>query len=168
MKKRPPKYLLHKPTGQAYVRINGKFHYLGEHESPESHKRYDALIAKWLGGTFEADRESLTIARLAIMFIEHARQYYRKGGKETSEVHSIQTALRPLVDKSGREKVSQFGPRRLKTVRDEMIRLTWARTGINAAVRRITRMLRWAVENEMADASVFAGPAAKRRTANLS
>ena len=105
MAKRPPKYALHKPTGQAYVRINGKFHYLGEHDSGESHSRYNVLIAKWLGGTFEADRESLTISRLSILFVEHSRQYYRKGGKETSEVHSIQTALRPLVTKSGKEKV---------------------------------------------------------------
>ena len=60
MPKKPPKYALHKPTGQARVRINGKSHYLGPHGSPESHKRYDALIAKWLNGTFDGDRESLT------------------------------------------------------------------------------------------------------------
>jgi len=155
MPKRPPKYSLHKPTGQARVRINGKSYYLGKYDSPDSHKRYETLIAKWLGGTFDVDTESLTISRLAILFVEHARQYYRKDGAETSEVHSIQTALRPLVKKCGREKVSQFGPRKLKTVRDEMIRLDWARTGINAAVRRITRMLRWAVENELADANVY-------------
>jgi integrase len=148
---------LHKPTGQAFVRINGKFHYLGEHDSPESHERYETLIAKWLSGTFDPDRASLTIARLSILFIEHAREYYRKGGKETSEVHSIQTALRPLVKKCGREKVSQFGPRRLKMVRDVMIESNWTRTGINAAVRRITRMLRWAVENEFTDPSVYEG-----------
>ena len=157
MAKRPPKYALHKPTGQAYVRIQGKFHYLGEHGSAESHKRYDRLIAKWLGGTFEADRESLTIARLAILFVEHAREYYRKNGEITSEVHSIQTALRPLVAKCGCDMVTQFGPRKLKTVRNEMIGLGWARTGINAAVRRITRMLRWAVENELAEPSVYQG-----------
>jgi len=157
MKKRPPKYSLHKPTGQARVRIDGKSHYLGKYDSPESHKRYDSLIAKWLGSTFDADLESLTVARLAILFIDHAREYYRKNGKETSEVHSIQTALRPLVAKYRREKVSQFGPRKLKSVRDEMIRLKWARTGINAAVRRITRMLWWAVENELAEPSVYEG-----------
>ncbi len=155
MPKRPPKYALHKPTGQARVRINGKSLYLGKYDSPESNRRYESLIAKWLGGTFDADRESLTIARLSILFVDHSRQYYRRDGKETSEVHSIQTALRPLVKKCGREKVSQFGPRRLKTVRDEMIGLNWTRTGINAAVRRITRMLRWAVENELADANVY-------------
>lgn len=155
MPKRPPKYSLHKPTGQARVRINGRTHYLGKFDSPESHKRYDSLISKWLGGTFDADRESLTISRLSILYVNHAREYYRKNGVETSEVHSIQTALRPLVSKCGREKVSQFGPKRLKSVRDAMIGLNWSRTGINAAVRRITRMLRWAVENELADSSVY-------------
>lgn len=157
MPKRPPKYSHHKPSGQARVRINGKSHYLGEFNSSQSHKRYEALIAKWFGGTFDADVESLTIARLAILFVDHARQYYRKDGAETSEVHSIQAALRPLVAKCGREKVSQFGPKRLKAVRDEMIARQWTRTGINAAVRRITRMLRWAVENELADPSVYQG-----------
>ncbi len=36
-----------------------------------------------------------------------------------------------------------------------MIALKWSRTGINAAVRRINRMLRWAVENELVDSSVY-------------
>lgn len=155
MPKRPPKYSHHKPTGQALVRINGKSHYLGEFNSPLSHKRYETLIAKWLAGTFDADMESLTVSRLAILFVDHARKYYRKNGVETSEVHSIQTALRPLVSKGGREKVSQFGPRRLKAVQDAMIALNWSRTGINAAVRRITRVLPWAAENKLAEPSVY-------------
>ena len=157
MPKRQPKYLLHKPTGQAYVRVHGEFHYLGLHDSAQSHELYDTLVARWLGGTFDADRECLTIARLAILFIDHARTYYRKGGAETSEVHSIQTALRPLVKKCGREKVSQFGPRKLRAIQDDMVKLGWARTGINAAVRRIVRMLKWAVQNELTEASVYDG-----------
>ncbi len=124
MPKRPPKYSHHKPTGQARVRINGKSHYLGEFDSPQSHKRYESLIAKWLGGTFDADMESLTISRLAILFVDHARQYYRKDGAETSEVHSIQTALRPLVSKCGREKVSQFGPNRPRQRNSDQASLT--------------------------------------------
>lgn len=148
MAKRTPKYSLHKPTGQAYVRINGKFHYLGEHKSPESQERYNRLIAQWLGSTFNADRETLTISRLCILYVDFARQYYRKNGKQTSEVHCIQLALRPLTAKCGREKVANFGARRLKDVREEMIALGWSRTGINAAVQRINRMIRWGVENE--------------------
>ena len=110
MAKRPPKYALHKPTGQSNVRIDGKFHCLGKFDSPESHRRYEALIAKWHGGSFAADKESLTIARLAILFVDHTRQYYRKGGEGTSEVHSIQSALSPLVAKCRGERPSEHQP----------------------------------------------------------
>jgi hypothetical protein len=106
------------------------------------------LIAQWLGSTFNADRETLTIPRMCILYVDFARQYYRKNGKQTSEVHCIQLALRPLTAKCGREKVSNFGARRLKDVWEEMISRGWSRSGINAAVQRINRVIRWGVENE--------------------
>jgi hypothetical protein len=42
-----PAYTLHKPTGQARVRIGQRDYYLGEYGSPESRDQYDALIAEW-------------------------------------------------------------------------------------------------------------------------
>ena len=72
-------------------RISGKFHYLGDFDSPQSHKRYESLIAKWLGGTFDADMETLAISRLAILFVDHARQYYRKDGAESAESDDAQS-----------------------------------------------------------------------------
>ena len=45
---RPPKYQLHKATGQARVRINGHDIYLGKYRSPESEERYRQVIADWL------------------------------------------------------------------------------------------------------------------------
>ena len=43
-----PSYQLHKPTGQARVRIHGKDYYLGKHGSQESRQRYKLLLAdKW-------------------------------------------------------------------------------------------------------------------------
>ena len=44
----PPKYQLHKATGQARVRINGHDIYLGKYRSPESEQRYRQVIADWL------------------------------------------------------------------------------------------------------------------------
>ena len=41
-----PSYLLHKPTGQARVRIDGKDHYLGPYGSDESRIAYGKLIAQ--------------------------------------------------------------------------------------------------------------------------
>ncbi|MFM7867759.1 MAG: hypothetical protein ACKPHU_26390 [Planctomycetaceae bacterium] len=45
-----PSYLLHQPTGQARVRINGKDYYLGEYGSEESRVRYGEIIAKYASG----------------------------------------------------------------------------------------------------------------------
>jgi hypothetical protein len=111
MPKRAPKYALHKPSGQARVRIDGKNHYLGVYDSPESHERYEQLVARWLGGTLNADRESLSIARLGILYIDHCRIYYVKEGKQTSEVLATQAALKPLIRLFGKEKASHFGPK---------------------------------------------------------
>lgn len=45
-----PSYLLHKSTGQARVRINGRDMYLGPYGSEESRIRYGELIAKHAAG----------------------------------------------------------------------------------------------------------------------
>ncbi len=43
-----PAYSHHRSSGQAIVRISGRDHYLGPHDSPESREKYDRLIAEWL------------------------------------------------------------------------------------------------------------------------
>lgn len=35
-------------------------------------------MARWLGGTLNADRESLSIARVGILYIDHCRIYYNE------------------------------------------------------------------------------------------
>ncbi len=155
MPKRTPKYALHKPSGQARVRIEGKNYYLGRHNSPESHERYEKLVSKWLAGDYDADRESLTLDRVSLLYIDHCRVYYVKDSNETSEVYATQAALRPLIQLFGKERVSHFGPKKLKAVRDNMISQAWARSTINGHTQRIVRMLKWGVENELVDATVY-------------
>ena len=47
----PPKYKLHKASGKAVVRLNGKEIYLGVHNTPESLERYQRFIAEnWATG----------------------------------------------------------------------------------------------------------------------
>jgi hypothetical protein len=43
---KPPSYSLHKASGQARVKYNGKTTYLGKFGSPESHQRYASFIAQ--------------------------------------------------------------------------------------------------------------------------
>jgi hypothetical protein len=45
---RIPKYRLHKPSGLAVVRLNGKDIYMGEHGSDSSRQQYARLIKEWL------------------------------------------------------------------------------------------------------------------------
>jgi hypothetical protein len=42
---RTPKLCQH-PDGRAYVRIKGKFHYLGQFGTPEAGQKYHALLAQ--------------------------------------------------------------------------------------------------------------------------
>lgn len=123
MSKRPPKYGLHKPSGQARVTLNGRTIYLGRHGSPESRQRYADLITDYQAGSFSLDRELMTLDRLAIEYTRHAETYYVKDGKPTRELSSIQSALRPLLARFGTTRVRDFGPARLKVVREDMIEL---------------------------------------------
>ena len=48
LKGKVPSYCLHKRSGRAVVRLNGKDHYLGEYGSPSSQEEYQRLIQAWL------------------------------------------------------------------------------------------------------------------------
>ena len=45
---RIPQLSLHKASGKAVVRLNGRDHYLGVFGSPDAKIAYDRLIAEWL------------------------------------------------------------------------------------------------------------------------
>jgi integrase len=155
MKRRIPKYSLHKATGQARVRLHGRTFYLGEYDSPESRRKYDELIAKWLTGERLTTPDALTISRLCLKYTEeHAKLYYRKNGRQTSEVSAIQASLRPLIRLFGKSKVVDFGPTKLKRVRQEMIDAGVVRTSINRNIGRIRRVFKWGVENELVPVNV--------------
>lgn len=148
-RKRKPKYSLHKATGQARVRLNGKDHYLGAYGSPESRQRYDDLVAEWYAKNEDAAQYKLTIDDLAILYVEHAKSYYRKpNGEQTTEGDSIRLALRPLIRLYGRCRVHDFGPKKLKRVQESLIESGHCRTNINRMVKRIKRMFKWGVSEE--------------------
>lgn len=154
-KKRKPSYLLHKPTGQSRIRIDGKDIYLGPYDSPESRERYDDLISEWIARNADVSRYALTVDDLALLFLSDAETYYRNpNGEPTGEATSIRHALRPLVEMYGTLRVRDFGPKKLKRVRAELIRRKHCRTNINRMVDRIRRMFRWGVSEEYVPAHI--------------
>jgi hypothetical protein len=142
----------HQGTGQGYVLIDGVRRYLGRFELPETRTRYDQLIAEWLasGRRFPTAPVDLTVLDLVARFIEYANRYYvGADGTPTNEPHNIRLAIRPLLTFYEELPAADFGPLKLKAVRERMIEFGWVRSQINKHVSRIKRMFRWATENEL-------------------
>ncbi len=104
---RVPSYRLHRPTGLAVVRLNGKDIYLGKHGTPESHQQYERRIGEWLTNSRRPEGISspstsvssdLTVDELIVAFMDHVSRYYMKLGQPTSSQQHIRDALRPLHD----------------------------------------------------------------------
>lgn len=166
-KRRQPGYNLHKPSGQARVRIDGRDHYLGEYDSPESHKKYAEIIARWWeSGSVNPEPpaepvtpvEPLTVAELLLAYLRHAESYYRRpDGTPTGEARMIRDAMSCLKDLYASLPVCQFSPKRLKAVREAMIAKGWTRRHVNKQVGRVRRIFKWGVSEELVPPSVFHG-----------
>jgi integrase len=167
---RTPSYRKHKPTGQAVVTLNGKDHYLGRYGTVASRAEYDRLIGEWLACgrqlPVKGSSSDLTIAELIARYLPWVRGYYRRAdGTETKEVDGFIRALRPLNHLYGGTAAKDFGPIALKAVRDLMIhgyehpkygpQPALARGVINQRVKRIRRMFRWGVEQELVSATIL-------------
>ena len=79
LKYRPPSYRLHKASRRAIVTIHGHDHYLGEYGSPESHEKYQQLVAQWATAKQGSkprttpphiDRADLRICELLVVYLE--------------------------------------------------------------------------------------------------
>src|SRR5262249_28529440 len=130
-------------------RLKGVDHYLGPHGSVTSKREYDRLVAEWLAD----DRRRpvgirhLSVSELILRYLKFSEGYYRKNGRPTSAANNVKLALRPLRALYGSTPVRELGPLAVKTVRHGWITEGITRGEINKRVGRITRCIRWAVEN---------------------
>ena len=155
-KKAVPKYSLHKPTGQARVRIKGKDHWLGKHGTLESRQRYAEILLKWEQET-DAESRLVTFGELSMMFKQFAKSHYVKNGKQTSEVTIVKSSLKFMNQVCRNVPLAEIRPRHLKEARQRMIEHGHSRSTVNKHVQRIRRAVKWAVGEELCDASVLVG-----------
>jgi len=148
-----------KPNDRAFVQLNGRRFYLGLYNTLESWERYHQLVGEYLstGGYEPVASGDLLIVELLARFIEHAKQYYRRpDGSMTNEALNYQQATKPLQDLYGRTRVTKFGPKALRAVRQRMIQeLGWCRSNVNNQVARIKHVFKWAVSEELVVPSVY-------------
>jgi integrase len=99
-----------------------------------------------------------TIADLVRAYKAHAKSYYvDPAGKETHEVQNITYALNVLLECFPNLPCEEFGPLRLKEVRERMIEKKWSRTQINRLICTVRRMFKWAVSEQMVSPVILHG-----------
>ncbi len=143
-------------------------YYLGPYDSPESKQLYHRLLAEWESGDrrlpeFPAGhagdtRQQLTVSELALAYWKHCDAYYR-----SQESQCIKVVLRLMRQFFGQTPAEEFGPKKLRFLREQMIcgdqkadppRLPWSRKYINHQVSRLCRMFGWAAGQEMLPATI--------------
>ncbi len=160
-----PSYRHHKARDLAVVTIDGQDYYLGTYGSPDSHKKYEALVRSWRerqdnpeppGNPFLVPNDRPTINELILGYLKHVERHYRPNHGRNKEAGCVSDAL-DVVQACGfgREPADAFRPRDLKKVREAMIAKEWSRGYINHQSIRIKRMFAFAVEEDLVPGSVY-------------
>lgn len=98
------------------------------------------------------------IPDLVRAYMTFAKTYYVDPlGQSTREPVDIKYALQVLLDCFGALPVEEFGPLRLKAVREAMIDKGWCRNLINRRIGMIRRMFKWAVSEQIASPMILHG-----------
>ena len=178
-----PSYLLHQKSGQARVRLkNGSRYrdvYLGEYGSPESLEKYHRVLAEYFGTNGQeqpqpapaAEPDDWTVAELAVKYDDFASSHYVKDGEATDDRY--RAAIPPLVHLYGSTLAKEFGPKKLKALRESIVRRGNVRTAefddlgnlvkpgdplareyVNNLMKSLVRMFKWAVTEEKVPPSV--------------
>ena len=105
-----PAYCLHRRSGNAFVKINGRQIFLGKHGTPASRDAYQVAVGEWIaqgrpaaappnvsvdsGGAGSVKPAGITIAELVDAYWTHAQDYYKpKPNRSTGELALIRMAL---------------------------------------------------------------------------
>jgi len=148
-----PELRLHKPSGQGYVRLNGKFIYLGRHGLPETRVAYDKAIAEWLTNNRELPvaPDELSVIELCDRFMTYAKTYYVRpsDGKPTGQLHVVKNCIKAVTALYGLEPAKNFGPLKLRVVRQKWVDGKLALKTVNKYTKQVQYMWRWAASYEM-------------------
>lgn len=125
-------YLLHRPSGRAYTRVDGRIVYLGPWNSAESRDKLAIVEGAWIaGGRTMAEKANpsspttpavLTISELIEAYWSHCQSYYKAKDGRSGHLDAVRLALRILNKSYGDTPVVEFGPLKLAAVREVMIR----------------------------------------------
>jgi hypothetical protein len=159
-----PAYCLHKSSGRAFVKIDGRTTYLGRHGTAESRDEYDRVIGEWIARGRQNPAPSqrgqagggITITELVAGFWQYAQTYYAaQDGAAAGELDNYRRAMRPLRRLYGGTPAGEFGPLALRTLMREMATMGWGRKSLNRQASRVKAVFKWGVANELIPPAVY-------------
>ena len=155
-----PKYRHHKGSGQAFVQVKGKRHYLGSYGSPKSKEAYSRFIAELAvnpvaAPSLTAQPVDITVVELAAAYQDFAEEYYRKNGVTTPTAANVKRALLVAQGLYGRTAAKDFGPLCLLAIQRQLAEKHLARRYVNDVVDKIRRCFKWGVSRQLIPASAY-------------
>lgn len=123
----------------------------GRYRSPESLAEYHRLceIVRLTGELPPLDtlEKPFLLRDLCRIYLKHLKE---KHGKVSHEPLHVGYAVRDLKRSFATLPVKDFGPAQLRQVRSELIKAGYVRRTVNKRCQQITRMIRWAVAEGLA------------------
>ena len=97
-----------------------------------------------------------TVSELIVDFLEYAQVYYRqRDGLTSNEYGHYATALGILRQHYGPFPTQEFGPRKLKAIRQSLVDKRLSRGHCNKQTQRIVRLFKWAVAEELVPPATY-------------
>jgi integrase len=159
-----PTYRHHKPTHTGRCWVGGRWVSLGRYNSPQSRAEFARIVAELAAApvpatspvpTVAAGATDVTVNELILACWRHAEGHYRRtDGSPTNELTEYRQALQPLRSLYGHTPAAEFDPRALQAVRRAMVEAGLARTTINARVRRLRHVFKWAAAESLVPVTV--------------
>lgn len=149
--KRPPAYQLHKPSGRARVSIRGHDIWLGTYGSPESHERYNQIVARWAVGGPDAVDPMKRTPTIHVVDVTREFRLWSEGyhldrqGRPSKAHKNVLGVCRRMRETYGELPAAEFRPRHLMLVRDSWIAEGLCVTTINDKTRLAVRAFQKAV-----------------------
>ncbi len=155
-----PQSILHRATGRARVRINGKDHDLGNYGTAESKNRDARLIAEWRvthvdPTPLRPQARNVSMVELLAAYWDHCVEYDGATGTRRCAANNLKPTLRDVRQLYGEIQANDFSPLKLRSLMERWVDRGHSRTSINDQAGVVKRMFKWAVSVELVDASVY-------------
>lgn len=152
MSNRTPQYRRYRRV-YARVKIQGEWVHLGKYDSPKAKAKYRELLAQWAIASPVVPTADLGVSVAVVLeaYRVYAQAYYGEdpNGRYRHILPTIRTARELFADLLAIE----FGPKKLKILRQAFVAEGHTRGHVNACVQRVVGIFRWAAGEELVPGS---------------